>query len=103
MLTQEQFEAFYARTAGAFSRYVARIAGDAAIAEEFVQESYLRLLTAPALEDGQLKSYLYRTATNLILDHFRAAARRSRLWNLWSSRRESAAPAFELAGDTQRL
>src|SRR5215813_5078204 len=102
MLTQEEFEAFYVRTTPAFSRYVARIAGGSGLAEEFVQESYLRLLTARGIPEAGLKSYLYRIGTNLVLDHLRASARQSR-WRSLGGRIEPVEPAHEFGGDLERL
>src|SRR5881296_3646976 len=47
---------------------------DATLADDFLQESFYRFLrSAPsALNDFQMRSYLYKTATSLIADHRRA-------------------------------
>src|SRR6185369_4378729 len=102
-LSREQFELFYTRTAPALRSYIARVAANQAIADDILQESYIRMLNAPAMRDGQRKSYLYRTATNLITDHHRAQARRRRWWDLFPRRSEAADSKVELASDMERL
>jgi len=74
-MDEAAFREFYALTARPVKSYLARITGSATLAEDFLQESYLRLLRSDApLEDfTQRKNYLYRIATNLVRDHFRAA------------------------------
>jgi RNA polymerase sigma-70 factor (ECF subfamily) len=102
-LSHEQFEAFYARTAQALRSYLCRIAGNAALADDVLQESYIRLLQAPPMRDEQRKSYLYRTATNLVTDHWRAQTRRRLWWRMFPRREEAADGGVELASDMQRL
>lgn len=102
-LSREQFGEFYAATARALRSYICRVAGNAAIADDIVQESYIRLLSAPPMLEAPRKQYLYRTATNLITD-WRRAQTRSRWWWLLSPRREEAAqPGVELSSDFERL
>ncbi len=102
-LGHEQFEAFYARTAPALRSYLCRIAANAALADDVLQESYIRLLQAPPMPDEQRKSYLYRTATNLVTDHWRAQTRYRLWWRLFPRREEAADAGVELASDMQRL
>jgi RNA polymerase sigma-70 factor (ECF subfamily) len=79
-LTREQFDAFYNRTAPALRAYIRRVSGNSSAADDLLQEAYLRLLAAPPLTEPQRKSYLYRTATNLVTDHHRAQSRQRRWW-----------------------
>lgn len=53
--------------------YVRRAAGDTALADDIVQDAYIRLLQArtDGLAAPQLRTYLYRIATNLLRDHWR--------------------------------
>src|SRR5256885_16152957 len=60
--------------------YICRVASNEAIADDILQESYIRLLNAPPMTERERKSYLYRVATNLITDHWRAENRRQRWW-----------------------
>lgn len=70
------FRAFYARTARILRSYLAHMTGDGTLAEDLVQESYLRFLRAekPSMDDAQQKAYLFRIASNLARDHFRSAS-----------------------------
>jgi len=74
---EAEFRAFYEKTAPPLRVYLRRVSGDAAIADDLLQESYLRLLRAPLAptEESHRKHYLFRIATNLLTDHFRAAKR----------------------------
>jgi RNA polymerase sigma-70 factor, ECF subfamily len=47
------------------------------MADDLLQESYLRLLRAPLAptEEAHRRHYLFRVATNLLRDYFRAAKR----------------------------
>ncbi|MCZ7652154.1 MAG: RNA polymerase sigma factor [Thermoanaerobaculia bacterium] len=77
-LGEEAFRALHAATARPLWAYLAAAGGDPALADDLLQESYLRLLRAarlPADADGR-RRYLYRIATNLLHDHRRAARRR---------------------------
>ena len=102
-LTREEFELFYNRTAPALRSYIRRLAGNAALADEFLQESYVRLLTAPPLADAPRKSYLYRTATNLVTDHRRSQGRQRHWWQLTAPRAEAQSAPVEFSSDIDRL
>jgi RNA polymerase sigma-70 factor, ECF subfamily len=67
------FQTFYRRTAPALQAYIGRVSGDAAGAEDLLQEAYLRLLRTPLppLSEGQLKAYLFRAATRLMYDEWK--------------------------------
>src|SRR2546430_5223046 len=79
-LSHEQFERFYTRTMSRLRFYICRVASNEAMADAILQESYIRLLNAPPMTERERKSYLYRVATNLITDHWRAENRRQRWW-----------------------
>ena len=82
-MDEAAFQAFYSATAPKFGRYLRRAASDPALADDIFQEAFLRFLrNCPAgLEERQQKAYLYRTATSLLVDHWRRA-RRERMWSL---------------------
>ena len=63
----------YGETSSRVSRYVGSMIGWCSQVEDITQEVYLRLLTsAPEqLSDGQLRSYLFTTATNIVRDLWR--------------------------------
>lgn len=76
-MDSEAFAGFYERSARPLWAYLARTSGDAALAEDLMQESYVRFLCAeraPSLaSDGEVAArlYLFRIATNLMRDHWR--------------------------------
>jgi RNA polymerase sigma-70 factor, ECF subfamily len=102
-LSREQFELFYAQTARALRSYICRVAGNATLADDILQESYVRLLSAPPMLEAQRKSYLYRTATNQVIDHHRAQTRHRRWWQLTPRREEALDSRVDLPPDMERL
>ena len=75
-MDDEIFGGFYRRTARPLWAYLARVSGNAALADDLAQESYLRLLSATFTADGEeaCRRYLFRIATNLLRDHWRRPA-----------------------------
>jgi len=73
LMDDEKFTGFYERTARPLWAYLARVSGNAALADDLLQESYLRLLCASFVADGEVscRRYLFRIATNLLRDHWR--------------------------------
>jgi RNA polymerase sigma-70 factor (ECF subfamily) len=80
--TQAEFEAFYSLTARTLHGYLCRLSGDSATADEVLQETYIRMLHAPLMDDLPRKAYLYKTATNLLRDRWRKLKREQRLWEM---------------------
>ena len=76
-MDSEAFAGFYERSARPLWAYLARVSGDVALAEDLMQESYVRFLCAamaPSLaEDGEVAArlYLFRIGSNLLRDHWR--------------------------------
>jgi len=68
-----EFTAFYERSARPLWAYLLRCSGDPALAEDLMQEAYVRFLGAsqPADADIAARRYLFRIATNLLRDHWR--------------------------------
>lgn len=77
ILDEQTFQTLYRRTAGALRNYAARVIGNATSADDIVQESYLRLVRSPPPTEDlqQLRAWLFRIASRLIVDQWR----RSRL------------------------
>ena len=69
----EDFAAFYERSARPLWAYLARVSGNPALADDLLQESFLRFLCADHPQDGEVhaRRYLFRIATNLLRDHWR--------------------------------
>lgn len=78
-MTEADFRAFYAETAPALWRYVAKATGDQSLADDIVQESYFRFLRAAPERLGpeERRRYLFRVATNRVRDHFRSRFHRT--------------------------
>jgi RNA polymerase sigma-70 factor (ECF subfamily) len=76
-LDEAAFSAFYARHARALWAYVYRVTSHASDADDIVQEAFMRLLRAgPDSEDAeQRRRFLYRVASNLIVDRWRRKTR----------------------------
>jgi RNA polymerase sigma-70 factor (ECF subfamily) len=72
-MDSDAFAGFYQRSAPALRAYLVRVSGNAALADDLLQESYLRFLCASRPEGGEVnyRRYLYRIATNLLRDHWR--------------------------------
>jgi RNA polymerase sigma-70 factor (ECF subfamily) len=72
-MESEEFAGFYERSARALWAYLARVSTDPALADDLMQESYVRFLGASRPEEGEVaaRRYLFRIATNLLRDHWR--------------------------------
>jgi RNA polymerase sigma-70 factor (ECF subfamily) len=76
-MENEVFAGFYSRSARPLWVYLARASADPALADDLMQESYVRFLCAegaPRLAaDGEAAArlYLFRIASNLLRDHWR--------------------------------
>lgn len=76
-MDEARFEAFYRRNAGGLWSYLFRMTGDSATADDLLQKAFLRFLRANPVLAGEehMRRWLFRTATNLALDHFRETKR----------------------------
>jgi RNA polymerase sigma-70 factor, ECF subfamily len=72
-MDSDAFAAFYERSARPLWAYLARVSGDPALADDLLQESFVRFLCADHPEDGEVNArrYLFRIGTNLLRDHWR--------------------------------
>jgi RNA polymerase sigma-70 factor (ECF subfamily) len=75
-MNDEAFASFYQRTARPLWSYLAHVSRNPSLAEDLLQESYLRFLCAARWSDGEgaCRRYLFRIATNLLRDHWRKRA-----------------------------
>lgn len=101
-LNDAAFSEFYASHARALWAYVYRVTGDAADADDLVQEAFLRLLRAgPETTDEEpLRRFLFRVASNLIVDRWRRKGRDERLAAMETT--PATAPPREDGGDVAR-
>ncbi len=72
-MDREAFAGFYERSAPPLRAYLVRVSRNSALADDILQESYLRFLCASWPEGGEVncRRYLFRIATNLLRDHWR--------------------------------
>ena len=72
------FEELFERYQGAIERHLARLTGSEAVAQDLLQEVFLRVWTRSEQWDGRgsFKGWLYKIATNLALNHLRTQRRR---------------------------
>jgi RNA polymerase sigma-70 factor (ECF subfamily) len=76
-VTEQEFVRLYERAAPALRSYLRLLCRNTALADDLLQDSFLRMLRVDVsrLQEHQLKSYLYKAATSAATDHFRARKR----------------------------
>lgn len=69
-MDEDAFRLFYDRTSRPVWAYLSRMAGDARLADDLLQEAYYRFLRAnvPHESDAHRRNYLFRIAANLVKD-----------------------------------
>jgi RNA polymerase sigma-70 factor, ECF subfamily len=72
------FEAQFQKLYPSLYRYLHRLTGDADVAEDIAQESFVRLLRQ-SLPEAEVRPWLFTVAMNLVRDHARKTDRRQRL------------------------
>jgi RNA polymerase sigma-70 factor, ECF subfamily len=72
-MDEVEFREFYENSGRALFGYLLRVTGHRDVAEDVMQESYCRILSAklPPMDKAQKKSYLFRIAANLLRDRWR--------------------------------
>lgn len=72
-MDESAFRLFYEQTSRPLLRYLLGVTRRRDLAEDLLQESYCRFLTAsvPEMDQRQASSYLFRIATNLMRDRWR--------------------------------
>ncbi len=88
-MDEDQFRAFYDRTARPLWRYLVRVTGDRQTADDLLQETYYRFLRAGAAHENEThrRNSLFRIATNAARDAHRR--RRLRPWT-WHETTDAA-------------
>jgi RNA polymerase sigma-70 factor (ECF subfamily) len=77
LMDSDAFAAFYSRSARPLWAYLARVSADPALADDLMQESFVRFLCVNrpelSLAEGEVaaRRYLFRISTNLLRDHWR--------------------------------
>ena len=71
-----RLEDAFARHQAELFRYAARFTGDGDLAEDVVQDAFVRLAERPPKDDSQLRAWLYRVTTTIAIDALRTSRRR---------------------------
>jgi RNA polymerase sigma-70 factor (ECF subfamily) len=98
-MSEAEFLALYDQSARPLKALLARLTGESGLAEELLQESFYRLWRASLTEgtpEPELRSYLYRIATNLVRDQFRR-------WKFRPEPLEQFAAAEDGGGTTRQI
>jgi RNA polymerase sigma-70 factor (ECF subfamily) len=77
-LDEDVVAAIYRDHGTALKRFVLSASRDPQLAEDVVQETVLRVWQQAPEITGSLRSYLFRTARNIMIDNYRKAQRRPR-------------------------
>jgi RNA polymerase sigma-70 factor (ECF subfamily) len=101
-MNEEEFLTLYSRTARPLKAYLTRLLSSASLADDLLQESYLRFLGAklPTASPDYQKNYLFRIATNLARDE---AMRRKPVELLDCASKETLADDMNRKRDVDRL
>ena len=100
---RDEFTAFYKATEAGLRAYARRCVRDASLADDLVQEAYVRLLTSSkaALPATEREMYLFRITTNLARDHWRKN-RRYEPWTEADEERRSVPVSGAVSQDAGR-
>ena len=103
-MDEAAFSVFYNQTAPRLWSYIRRTSGDAAWADDLLQETFYRFLRAdlPEMDIARSRAYLYRIASSLISDHWRQQ-KRERRWSFLSNFRSEPFAKPQSAGDGMRV
>jgi RNA polymerase sigma-70 factor (ECF subfamily) len=88
----------FARHHGELFRYVARYTGDADLADDVVQDVFVRLAERPPGHREQLRGWLFRVATTIAIDAQRRGRRRLELMHEQAASLPVAEPPPSPAG-----
>lgn len=77
LLNESEFQDLYRLHARPLWAYLFRLTGNAADADDLLQEAFCRVLATPLAtrDDGQLRAYLFRVASNAATDLWRRGGR----------------------------
>ena len=84
-MDQQMFREFYLKVAPALRGYLCHSSGSVELAEDIMQDSFLRFLRVapPDMDEKGMKAYLYRIAESLLIDHWRRTKRSRGLLETW--------------------
>jgi RNA polymerase sigma factor (sigma-70 family) len=97
-----ELAALFERHHAELYRYAERFTGDADLAEDVVQDAFVRLAERPPRDGTHLRAWLYRVATTVAIDALRAGRRRQLLAATHVTRLPLPAPAPDPAAEVER-
>ena len=102
-IEEAAFHRLYEQIAPALRAYVFQICGEADLADDVVQDAFVKYLRTPVrkMDEAATKAYLYRIATNLVTDHWRRRER-ERKWSWKAIFRKPAEAKLDLHSDMAR-
>ncbi len=106
MMDEAAFQVFYQRTAPGLRSYIHRSAGSADLADDILQDAFLRFLrVAPGdLEPSHQKAYLYKIAGSLLVDHWRRVNREQRWdWKAFVGKQRTTDTQLERGHDVSEV
>lgn len=103
LMDEASFQAFYRRHGRALWSYLCRMVGNQAHADDIVQEAFCKFLVAPvgALDEAAQRAYLFRIATNLVIDQWRKRTREQQALDQFAPAFTPAPAASTAAGAAQ--
>ena len=105
-MDEAAFQVFYQKTAPGLRSYIHRSAGSADLADDILQDAFLKFLRAAPghLEPSQRKAYLYKIASSLLVDHWRRVNRQQRWdWQAFVGKQKTTEANLELGHDLSKL
>ena len=106
VMDEGAFQVFYHRTAPGLRSYVRRSACSADVADDILQEAFLRFLRVALgdLDPSRQKAYLYKIASRLLVDHWRRVNREQRWdWKVFVGRQRTTDTQLELRHDVSEV
>jgi RNA polymerase sigma-70 factor (ECF subfamily) len=103
-IDERTFHDVYRQTARPLWSYIRRVIGNAAEADDILQETFMRLLRHPVAttEPHELRALAYRIASNLMVDHWRRTRRAKPAEASGERPRSDGAAEADLRYDMQR-
>jgi len=95
-------EELFARHHAELYRYAARFTGDADLAEDVVQDVFVRLVERPPADQQRVRGWLFRVATTVAVDALRSSRRRRGLALAWPDRLPMGDPSPDPASAAER-
>jgi RNA polymerase sigma-70 factor, ECF subfamily len=100
LMDEASFQSFYRRHGRALWSYLCRMVGNHAHADDLLQEAFCKFLVAPvgALDESAQRAYLFRIATNLVIDQWRKRTREQQALDQFAPSLPSASAGMGAAG-----